>query len=109
MLPPYVVYAQVRRIADDDVKAAGLEHGGECALVVEGVDAVALIFGHLPPSIRPYDLRADERVAALDVVAEVGEGAFVPEGAVGADGFGGFAFEAAEQQGELADFDSLII
>jgi hypothetical protein len=65
-----------------------------------------LLRAELLPCVRFVDVGGDEGVAALDVVAEVGEGAFVEEEEV-VDGLGGFAFEASEQEGEFGDLDGL--
>jgi hypothetical protein len=53
------------------------------------------------------EIGADEGVAALDVVAEVGEDALVDELAL--DALGGLAFEDFEEEGELGDFHGLAI
>ena len=73
---------------------------GEGALPVEGVDAVDLFFvrEHLTFEIVP----ADQRVAAADVVAQVGQDAFETKGELT-----GFAFEQFEQERELGDLDRL--
>jgi len=69
--------ADIRRVADDGIKAAGSKDVREGALPVEGVDALDLfiIREHLPLEVIP----ADQRVVAADVVSQVGQDALKAE------------------------------
>ncbi len=80
---------------------------GKGFLPIEGVDAVLLFQIQEAGLLAGIEIRADERVAALDVATEVGEGALLEETELLTDGLLVFAFEHFEQQGELGDFDGL--
>jgi len=62
--------ADVGRVADDGVEAAGSKDVGEGALPVKGVDALDLLFvrEHLPLEVVP----ANQGIAAADVLIQVG-------------------------------------
>ena len=76
---------------------------------VEDVDAVAFFVieqGHL---LLLVEVGADEGVAAFDVVAQVGQGAFVEQAQDGLQALLGFAFEDFEEQGEFGGLDGLVV
>lgn len=81
------------RVADYRVKPARLHDLREFLLPVEDVDAVAFLVveqAALPPVV---EVRADERVAALDVVGEVGQGTLVVQEQLVLERLLRFAFE----------------
>ncbi len=90
------------RVSDDGVEAGvfGIEDGGEFCGPVEGVDFEFFFVveeGQLPAGI---EIGGDKGVAAFDIGAEVGQGAFFGEEE---ELF--FAFEDLQEQGELGDLD----
>ena len=116
-----------RWITDDGIEAAVFEDLRKFIVPVEGIDAGDFVIGKdvLPssfPRSRASDsplspptkwgetyfgnIGGDEGVAALDIFAEVGEGALA-EFEFGLDGVVGLAFEDFEEQGEFRDFDGL--
>jgi hypothetical protein len=109
--------ADVRRIADHGVEASptltlpprwgggAREDLGELGLPVEGVDPGAL--GVVNCQVAVEEVRADQRVAALDVLAEVGEGPLVEDFKLSREDALVFALEDLEQQRELRDLDGL--
>ncbi len=67
------LHADVRRVADNDVEPPVRKHLRELGRPVEDVDAQRLLVGqqrHLLPGVK---IRPDERIAALDVPAQVGQ------------------------------------
>ena len=74
---------------------------------VEDVDAVAFLVVEQRHLLLLVEVRADEGVAALDVVAEVGQGAFVEQAQDGLEALLGLAFQDFEQQRELGGLDGL--
>src|ERR1039458_8668541 len=88
-----------RRIPYDSVKAAVPHRLLESLLPVEDVDAIAVLFIEQEHLLVLVEIRSDQGIATLDVVAKVREGALVEEPQLG------FAFQHFEQQGKLCDFD----
>lgn len=60
---------QVGRIPDHDVEPAPAHDIQKLPPPVEGVDPVDLLFGHLGMNLQ--NIPADQRISALDVLAEV--------------------------------------
>ena len=102
------VYAP-RRISNHRVEATGFHNFRELGIPIENVDTVALFVVEEAHLLVFVKVRADEGVAAFDVVAEVGEGARAEELEVLADGFFGFTFENFQQKAQLGDFDGLAV
>ena len=67
----------VRRIPDHRVEPAGLHDPWELGVPVEDVDAVAFVVVEQAHLLAVLEVGADERVAALDVAAQVGQGPLV--------------------------------
>ena len=63
----------IRRVADHRVEAAGHKDSGKFGLPVECVDPPSLLFVQNVNLAGLRRSRADQRVAALDVVAQVGQ------------------------------------
>ncbi len=95
----------IRRIADDGVEAAAVHDGLEFVGPVEGVEFEAGFVVERGEIRLGVKIGADEAIAALDVVAEVGEDAVEIE--LPAAEFAGFAFEDFEEQRKLGDLDGL--
>ena len=72
----------IRWIPDHRVEPSGLDDLGKLGIPVERVDPVALFLVDQVELLPFVEVGADERVAALDVVSEIGQGALVehPEG-----------------------------
>src|ERR1035437_1033731 len=69
----------VGRVTDDSIETASLENLGKLGVPVENVNAVAFFVveqGHL---LLLIEVRADEGIAALDVIAEVRQGTLVEQ------------------------------
>ena len=101
--------ADIGWVADNGVEASCLFDSWEAILTppVEEVDAVLFFLidhGHL---LLLVEVGANEGVAAFDVVAQVGQGAFVEEAQDGLQALLGFAFEDFEQQGKFRRLDGL--
>ena len=65
----------IRRVADDGVEAAAFHDVGELGVPIEGVDAREFIVVEQPGLAVVVEVGADQAVAALDVAAEIGQGA----------------------------------
>ena len=102
-------FANIRRIANDDIEPAGAgENAGKIALPVEGVDAVLLLVVEAGSSAAPgVKIRADQRVAALDVLPQVGQGALLEQAELRAERLLALALQHLEQQRELGHLHRL--
>jgi hypothetical protein len=92
------------RVSDDSVEAGvfAFEDVGEFGGPVEGVDFEFFLVVEEGQLLAVEEVGADEGVAAFDVGAEIGEGAFFGE-----EGEVFLAFEDLEEQGEFGDLDGL--
>ena len=89
------------------VTSSPTENFGKFRLPVEDVDAVAFLVGEQREFGLLVKIRADERVAAFDVVAQIGQRAFRKEPEDGLERLAGLAFQHFQQQRELGDFHRL--
>ena len=87
-------HADIRRIPNHGVESACCHDLGKFGVPVEGVDAVAFFFVDQAELLAFVEIGADERVAALDVVGEVREGALVEEPKALSQRLGVLAFES---------------
>ena len=85
--------SDIRRISDDRIKPARLEDFRKFLLPIEDVDAVAFFVIELGHLLLLIKIGADERVAAFDVVAKIGQGAFLEHAQDGLETLLSFAFE----------------
>ena len=89
-------------ITDHAIKPAVFHRFRELVFPIERVHAAQFIrVGHQAAS---KVIRPDEAVAALDVVVQVGQGAFLETRERHLQRLGAFAFEYLEQQAELGHF-----
>ena len=101
----------VGRIADHRVEAAGPHDLRELGVPVEGVDAVRLLVIQQPQAHLPafVEVRPDQRVAALDVVPQVGKGTLLHEAELSRQAAGVLSLQHLQQQRELGDLHRLTV
>ncbi len=103
--------ADVGRIADHGIEAGSLayENLWKLGLPVKDVDTIPFLLIHQTQILLIVEVRADEGVAAFDVVTQIGQGAFVEHGHLAAQRILRFIFQHLEQQGELGHFHRLLV
>ena len=88
-------------------RLGGGEHLRELRGPIERIDPVALLVVQQAQLLPIVKFRPDERVAALDVARQVGQGALLEQAELAAQGLLALAFQHLQQQRQLGHFHGL--
>jgi hypothetical protein len=86
----------IRWIPNHRIKTTCFEDFREFRLPVKDVDTLGFFFIHEIHLFAVIEIRADERIAAFDVAAQIGERPFVKELALLVERLSGFVFQHFE-------------
>ncbi len=101
VIAEFVLQEHIRWIADYGIEAAGFHDVGELGVPIKDVNTIAFFFVEEQHFRLLVKIGTDERVAAFDVAAEIGQSALVIETQLRGKGLFRLAFENFQEQRKL--------